>query len=453
MKHQSLANAKSKRSKKYCRMPSLLLCILFFFMLFIACFQVYIFHSHTTLNYGNDPDVPTQKDDRENNAQLQSSNQRQSPTQSKKTQPTDVIVYLAQFGKYHTSYGFQQNSNKESITGLSKLNKSLELLYRNYVDSFPSCDILIFFDSDHAPDNETMVELRRDRPQLQFRELKGKWWELPHGLKPIDRFQWNRPAFSIGYRHMIRWFAILIWKYLWDEGYSHVMRIDDDSYLHSKIKYNIFDFMRRNNKRYGFRMPVLEEAVGVGYDVIIDEFLNVNPNTTSQDLIDTFRKERYVGFYNNWFIADISFFLTPPASLLLDLIDQIDIIYTQRTGDLVIHSTVVRLFLNPNQIQWFRDFTYEHMTLCRKEKCGAWVTNGCPQNGGISRGIGAHTDEEWMEFSRKVTDRFKDKTCIASLTAGIDFIGAEDIRYCSKIYSRCRFYMEMLINQTANTTN
>lgn len=382
---QTLARAKSKTSKYHPRRRSLLLFVLLFFMLFIGCFQMYIFHSQTMPNYRRDHHMTVEKDGGKNILNLQSTNDRKFDTQSKITQHTDVIVYLAQFGKYHTSYGFQQNANQESITGLSKLNKSLELLYTNYVESFPSCDILIFFDSDHGPDNETMVQLRRDRPQLQFRELNGKWWELPHGLNAIDRFQWNRPAFSVGYRHMIRWFAILIWKYLADEGYSHVMRMDDDSYLHSKINYNIFDYMRNNYKRYGFRMPVLEEAVGVGYDVIIDEFLNVNPNATSQELIESYMKERYVGFYNNWFIADISFFLTPPASLLLDLIDQTDIIYTQRTGDLVIHSTAVRLLLRPNQIQWFRDFTYEHMTLCRKERCGAWVTNGCPQNGGKLR--------------------------------------------------------------------
>ena len=159
---------------------------------------------------------------------------------------------------------------------------------------------------------------------------------------------------------MIRWFAILIWPYLAGEGYTHVMRMDDDSYLHSEIKYNLFEYMRDSGKKYGFRMPVLEEAVGNGYNEIIDSFLKVNPTSTSQDLIDTYLKERYVGFYNNWFIAEISFFLTPPASLLLDVIDQTDIIYTQRTGDLVIHSTVVRLFLEPGQIQYFRDFTYEH---------------------------------------------------------------------------------------------
>lgn len=244
---------------------------------------------------------------------------------------------------------------------------------------------------------------------------------------------------------MIRWFAILIWHYLANEGYTHVMRMDDDSYLHSRITYNIFDYMRLNNKRYGFRMPVLEEAVGVGYDVIIDSFLEIHTNATSKELVDAFMQERYVGFYNNWFIADISFFLTPPVSLLLDLIDLTDIIYKQRTGDLVIHSTAVRLFLHPNQIQYFRDFTYEHMTLCRRDKCGPWIRNGCPQNGGIVRGVGAHTEEEWMSFSNNILRSFSGKSCDGSLMNGIEFIGAEDIRYCSKIHSRCRPYIESLL--------
>ena len=259
---------------------------------------------------------------------------------------------------------------------------------------------------------------------------------------------------SVGYRHMIRWFAILIWPYLAKEGYTHVMRMDDDSYLHSKIKYNIFDYMRANKKKYGFRMPVMEEAVGYGYDALIDGFLKLNPNITSQDLIDAYMQERYVGFYNNWFIAEIDFFLTPPASLLLDLIDQIDIIYKQRTGDLVIHSTVVRLFLRPDQIQYFQDFTYEHMTVCRKKKCGAWVNTGCPQNGGIARGIGVYTDTEWYAFSKEVRDRFAGNTCDGSLLNTLDFVGAEDIRYCIKVNSRCRPYMELLlgIHNTSNET-
>lgn len=167
------------------RQQRALLCVLLMLMHLVGFFQIYIFHSQTTQSDGTlhlkGPQAQTSTDSK--------------VTISSSQHQTDVIVYLAQFGNFHSSYGLQKDASKRSITGLSKLNKSIELLYTNYVNDFPSCDILIFYDTEHRPDNETIVELSSGRPQLQFRELKGEWWSLPHGLKPIDRFKWNRPAF------------------------------------------------------------------------------------------------------------------------------------------------------------------------------------------------------------------------------------------------------------------
>ncbi|KAL3800436.1 hypothetical protein HJC23_011673 [Cyclotella cryptica] len=354
---------------------------------------------------------------------------------------TDVIVYLAQF-KDHSTYGAQYDAHQNAITGLSKLNKSLDLLYTNYVHHFPACHILIFHDASDTPTAEVKSILSKNRPQLQFRQLDGKWWELPYGLKPQDRAKWKRSSFSIGYRHMMRWFAILIWEYLANEGYTHVMRMDDDSYLHSQIKYNLFDYMRDNNKRYGFRMPVVEDS-NVPYEMV-NAFLKQHPHVASPNLIASYKQNREIAFYNNWFIADILFFLSPPASLLLDVIDKSKIIYTNRTGDLAIHSTVVRLFLHPEQIEYFRDFTYEHMTLCSREIC-----RGCPQNGGVARGIGAHSDEEWFHVVGKhIADRFRDNPkCLVPM--GEDFIGADDVRECSRLRSQCGYYLKMLLGVAA----
>lgn len=218
--------------------------------------------------------------------------------------------------------------------------------------------------------------------------------------------------------------------------------MDDDSYLHSRIKYNLFDYMRRNRKRYGFRMPVVEDANCPYY--MIQNFIQQYPNATSQDQIDNYMKNRHIAFYNNWFISDISFFLSRPASLLLDIIDKSKIIYTNRTGDLAIHSTVVRLFLSPDEIEWFRDFTYEHMTLCTRDKC-----RGCPQNGGVSRGVGAHTDNQWYyQVGGDVASRFKDNPkCEISLR--MDFIGADDVGECLRLKSQCGYYLKMLMNTSS----
>ncbi|KAL7527348.1 hypothetical protein ACHAXR_001909, partial [Thalassiosira sp. AJA248-18] len=249
---------------------------------------------------------------------------------------TDVIVYLAQFGN-HSSYGAQYDAKRKAITGLSKLNQSLELLYTNYVYQFPT-DVIIFYDHlSNAPDAATIEALQRNRPQLQFRSLDEKWWSLPHGLQSWQHMFWNRPAFSIGYRLMMRWYAILIWFYLDAEGYTHCMRLDDDSYILSKIEYNLFDYMRVNKKRYAFRQPVYE-GTGDEFDKLIDKHLMDPRNGTSatQELTDLYKQDRGVSFYNNFFMAEVSFFMTPPASTLLRIIDESKLIFTQRTGDLVI---------------------------------------------------------------------------------------------------------------------
>lgn len=143
----------------------------------------------------------------------------------------DVIVYLAQFG-HHSSYG-NQTDGKNPITGVSKLNKSLETIYANYLDSFPT-DVIVFYGEDDTPPSKELIHnLQYRRPRLKFHQLNGTWWSLPHGLRAQDHGAWRQPAYSIGYRHMCQWYAVRIWPYLANLGYTHVMRMDDDSYIYS----------------------------------------------------------------------------------------------------------------------------------------------------------------------------------------------------------------------------
>lgn len=127
----------------------------------------------------------------------------ESVTSTNTVEPaTDVVVYLAQFG-HHSSYG-RQTDGHTAITGASKLNRSLSLLYSNYLNAHP-CDVIIFYTADDALDPSLKEGLKRNRPRLSFRKLTGEWWSLPYGLRAEDRTKWRAPAFGIGYRHMIRW--------------------------------------------------------------------------------------------------------------------------------------------------------------------------------------------------------------------------------------------------------
>jgi len=223
----------------------------------------------------------------------------------------------------------------------------------------------------------------------------------------------------------------------------------DDSYIYSTIKYNLFEYMRDHNKRYAFRQPCTD-SVGIGHlNDLMDEFLKDNPNATTPELLEYYRRDRQLGFYNNWFMADISFFLSPPGSTFLDIVDRSHIMYTQRTNDLLIQSTLARLFLQPKEIQWFQDFTYQHVTISRRK-----VESGCPSVGALTRGEGTdislwrqRSDEFISRFSsachlhatvRKDDRAFNNSAyydCIGSKLCTMEILAFENGHYLQKIAS------------------
>ena len=360
----------------------------------------------------------------------------------------DVIVYLAQFG-HHSTYG-NQTDGKRPITGSTKLNRSLETLYTNYANRFP-CDVIVFYGEDDVPgpSNNLLVEIRRNRPGLQIIQLNGSWWSLPHGLRAADKNSWRQSGYSIGYRHMMEWYAVRIWPFLTRLGYTHVMRMDDDSYLHSKIGYNMFDYMRSTGKRYAFRQPVIEGNVGIGFFPLVDNWLKTTSIVENRAL-ENYKKNKGLGFYNNFFIADISFFMSPPASELLDIIDRSKLVYEQRCNDLIIQSVLVRLLMPPEQVVWLRDFTYEHTTL----GSNGWPHSGCVQNGGISRGIGAHSNNEWKRIQSDFKNRFSDNpNCVGrKLSAPGYFIGAEDVAMCEDPKGICAPGLKDFVSKPENAS-
>ena len=84
---------------------------------------------------------------------------------------------------------------------------------------------------------------------------------------------------------------------------------------------------------------------------------------------------------------------------------------------------------------WIRDFTYEHTTLIG----GNWLGKGCLQNGGISRGVGAHTDEVWEQMQDSFEGRFScNPNCVKHRAVRNNYhIGAGDITKCEDPKGEC----------------
>jgi hypothetical protein len=177
------------------------------------------------------------------------------------------------------------------------------------------------------------------------------------------------------------------------------MRFDEDSFLHSPIRYNIFDFMRTNDYNYGFRLCAYEMKVTQRIWKLWKRATSGPPPIREPDL-------EMCGFYNNFFVANLKFFRSPAVSTFLRFVDRQGMIYRRRLGDLMIHSMAVYAFSPTEKIHRFLDWTYEHGTVDKKSDCMVW--------GGVQAGYNDPNADQTIEniFRKKV----QEKGCTANLT-------------------------------------
>lgn len=314
----------------------------------------------------------------------------------------NAIVYLAQ--KKHSTY------DRDSY---GYLLRSIDLVHKNYLsidNHAKNTDLLIFHTSDFDQKDLDSFEERYGkefRDMVHLVDLNGtKYWKRPKWHKNDDPFKWYAyPLFSEGYRRMMHWFAIDIWQYFLDYGqqtgckYDYIMRFDEDSFLHSPVRYDIFDFMKNNDYFYGFRLCAYE--LPVTHRIWKLWRSSKGAPAPIRDVT-----EDMCGVYNNFFVAKVSFFQSQAVQGFLRFVDRQGLIYRRRLGDLMIHSLTIYAFAPPEKIHRFLDFTYEHATVDKKSGCVMW--------GGIQAGYDDPTADQAVEtyIQEKVTS----KGCHTNLT-------------------------------------
>jgi hypothetical protein len=330
-------------------------------------------------------------------------------TLSKRRCRTNAVIYLAQ--KTHSSYGRDSYGN---------LLMSLDLLHDNYLsinDHLDNTDIYIFHTGDFNSTDLQALEKRYGssyQGALHLVDLSNStFWARPsHNLNDDPTTWYAYPLFSEGYRRMMHWYAIDVWEFFakWNKKtgcrYRYLFRLDEDSFIHSAIRYDIFDFVRSNNYVYGYRMCAYEMAVTRRMWTM---WRNRHTKFVPQRQI----KPELCGFYNNMFVADLEFFLSQDVQAFLQFIDRQGHIYRRRLGDLMIHSMAVYGFAEKNQIHRFLDFTYEHVTVNQTSGCLAW--------GGIQAG---YDDPLAIDtLNTYYQSRLVDNGCAGNAT----FLYAEDL--------------------------
>lgn len=154
-----------------------------------------------------------------------------------------AIVYLSQVR--HSSYG------RDS---LAMLQESLLLLFQNY-RAAQRHDVLVFHTGDFGLAEQSRVLAPLSGRPVRFERVPAQHWRLPVHVAPWladdNRTTWTQwPKYSLGYRHMIRWYVVGLWETLEAMGYTWCMRMDEDSRILSPIDYNLFTHMASRGGTY-----------------------------------------------------------------------------------------------------------------------------------------------------------------------------------------------------------
>lgn len=247
---------------------------------------------------------------------------------------------------------------------------SLRFLYLNYLKNYPY-PVVVFHDD--IPDQEIagiriwLHQQLNYMPDIRFELIN---FTTPSEIS-MDPSRYDPPinAHRVGYKHMCRFFAGQVYNHPALMQYDWYMRLDSDSFLLSKINFDMFERMDQSGQEYGYicEYDVDSEATSKGFfDTTMQYFKDngIVPTCLDSKLVNG--KWNLDVFYTNFVIGKMSFFRSERYQNYYKYLDATGNFYYRRWGDHDVHWFAVNSFLNENQIWCIKDVTYQH---------GSWVKN------------------------------------------------------------------------------
>jgi hypothetical protein len=247
---------------------------------------------------------------------------------------------------------------RSSDEDVEMFNKSLSLLEKNLFQFTSNTDIIIFIEESfeqYKSKVKTNLNLNYQIIEFKIPDYSQKiLGEIPeffphptHGNGPIG---WGHPGFTLGYRHMCRFFSGDFYKIDILKKYNYYLRLDTDSYINTSLNYDIFEWAEMNECYYGYIHP----AVQKDNPKVIENLWNyVNlkyPNNIPEGLM----------FYTNFELGKMSWFLESEYLDFFEYLDESGGFYTKRWGDAPVKFLGVNLLMDSKNIVPVKGFEYQH---------------------------------------------------------------------------------------------
>jgi alpha 1,2-mannosyltransferase len=253
------------------------------------------------------------------------------------------------------------NNNKDIIS----FRQSIYLLIKCYYLQFPT-DIICFHENDFPTQEINFLQTQLAGIPIKFIPIT---FNIPFYNKNIlDKIPQYYPhpdypeakGFSLGYRHMCRFFSGEIFKNENLKEYKYVWRLDTDSYILSQINYNVFHKLKNSNCIYGY-INIQHDHPGVIeglWEYSKEYFSKINKDHIFQE--NNINKYKNRVFYTNFEIYDMDWFNRSEYQDYYHYIDSTGGIYTNRWGDASIRYIALNSLADQQSLYFYNDIRYFH---------------------------------------------------------------------------------------------
>lgn len=251
--------------------------------------------------------------------------------------PKSIIFYLANNNPIH----------------LNRLFSSLHLLQKNFLNKFPYPVVIGYEDLDPF----TLDRIKSlIKSEVIFFKIKFKIPDYPEEIlnKIPEKFKghWDENAFfSMGYRHMCRFFSGDIFNYDFFSNVNYFLRLDCDSYFVDSIEYDIFDFVKTHDIIYatvGERNNEMDYVID-GFKAFCKSYFGTNyKNNSINNTFDT-----------HFELINFQWFKNSSYRDYFNLIDKTGNIFIKRWGDAPIKYQGVKNIIPEDKIHLF-NLPYKH---------------------------------------------------------------------------------------------